>query len=128
MTGREVERGNVKNGDGRGGKERERWGRVKGRWKMGGEGERRVKERSMERRGRTERGMEQKKDGRERGEKEMRIHMMQNTHLLKNSSESFIDFLVSVLSFLLFFSFRIGDWNRKSPKPYHLQPPNFTHI
>ena len=26
------------------------------------------------------------------------------------------------------FFFRISDWNRKSPKPHHIQPPNFTHI
>ena len=42
-------------------------------------------------------------------------------------SESFIVFLISVLS-LLFFFFRTCDWNRKSPKPHHIQPPNSTHI
>ena len=44
----------------------------------------------------------------------------------KFSSESFILFLVSVLSFLFFF-FRISDCPRKSLKPQHLQSPNFTH-
>ena len=64
--------------------------------------------------------------------------------------ESFIVFLVSVLSLLLkdsnyigifycFFSFgtihsllfffsRTRDWNHESPKPHHIQPPNSTHI
>ena len=26
------------------------------------------------------------------------------------------------------FFFRTHDWNRKSPKPHHIQPPNSTHI
>ena len=26
------------------------------------------------------------------------------------------------------FFYRTHDWNRKSPKPHHIQPPNSTHI
>ena len=32
-----------------------------------------------------------------------------------------------VIIIILFF-FRTRDWNRKSPKPHHIQPPNSTHI
>ena len=38
----------------------------------------------------------------------------------------FLFFLVSVLSLFLFSASTL--WNRKSPNPHHIQPPNSTHI
>ena len=47
---------------------------------------------------------------------------------LQITSESFIVFLISVLSSFFFQVFRTGFCSRKSPKLQHLQSPNFTHM
>ena len=33
----------------------------------------------------------------------------------------------SILVIIILFFFRTRDWNRESPKPHHLEPPNSTH-